>query len=122
MSKRRTYPAPCCEPLGDRCLLSVGGVTTTVGFPVSGQVVKYIGDTTLSASVVAETPTFSHIVVDGSDYEDHITVVAFWPTYVTLHLEQWSGGQRFFDQTVNVFAPLLTVLKNGVKILGRGCR
>jgi Ca2+-binding RTX toxin-like protein len=82
-------------------------------------------DTTLTVSTVTDhrvNPATSSIVVDGSDYDDHIQVLDYQPgKSLTFQLEKWSNGVQLSSNTTTVnIGGLKLQLNSPFQILGRG--
>jgi Ca2+-binding RTX toxin-like protein len=70
-------------------------------FAIVGDWVLQQVDNDLTA-IVSSTSQGAQIYVDGSDYNDHITVESMNTTtgVVTIRLEQWTGGNQFSNGTL----------------------
>jgi Ca2+-binding RTX toxin-like protein len=82
-------------------------------------------DTTLTVGTVTDhrvNPATSYILVDGSDYDDHIQVTGYQPGQsLTFQLEKWSNGIQLSSNTATVSLRGLNLqLNSPFQIVGRG--
>jgi Ca2+-binding RTX toxin-like protein len=82
-------------------------------------------DTTLTVGIVTDhrvNPATSYLIVDGSDYDDHIQVVDYRPGQsLTFQLEKWSNGVQLSSNTTTVnVGGLHLQLNNPFQIAGHG--
>jgi|GEM_PF-6285544 len=124
MSRCKRNVSLDCESLESRRVFSVGPVATAISGavkspPSSERMTLPAFDTSLSASF-ATRGNLTYINVDGSDFEDHIEILNYQPGgSVELRLEEWSGSQLLFSQTVAMHTSTLD-LNNPVVVNGRG--
>jgi Ca2+-binding RTX toxin-like protein len=82
-------------------------------------------DTTLTVGTVTDhrvNPATSYVLVDGSDYDDHIQVLSYVPGQsLTFQLEKWSNGVQLSSNTTTVNTRGLNLqLNSPFQIVGRG--
>jgi Ca2+-binding RTX toxin-like protein len=105
---RRRHLTPACESLDSRLVLS------TIAGPIAAPLPPPVADPSLTATLVIGKGLSRHdyVEVDGSDYDDHITVTSFRAdrTSVTLTLEKWMGTTRLSSQAVTLNSPAFHVI------------
>jgi Ca2+-binding RTX toxin-like protein len=82
-------------------------------------------DTTLTVGIVTDhrvNPATSSVLVDGSDYDDHIQVTSYQPGQsLSFQLEKWSNGVQLSSATTTVNIRGLNLqLNSPFQIVGRG--
>jgi Ca2+-binding RTX toxin-like protein len=81
-------------------------------------------DTSLTAGIVVDhrvNPNTAYVLVDGSDFDDHIQVVDFRPGQsVTVQLEEWSNGVQLTNNTVTLHISGVVLQPYMIQIFGRG--
>jgi Ca2+-binding RTX toxin-like protein len=122
----KTY-RPSVLGLEDRRLMAAGLLPVGPGttHPATPPAPAAAFDTTLTVATVTDhrvNPATSYILVDGSDYDDHIQVTAYQPGQsLTFQLEKWSNGIQLSSNTATVnIGGLHLQLNSPFQILGRG--
>jgi Ca2+-binding RTX toxin-like protein len=82
-------------------------------------------DTSLTVGIVTDhrvNPATSYLLVDGSDYDDHIQVLSYQPGQsLTFQLEKWSNGVQLSSTTTTVdIRGVKFQLNSPFQIAGRG--
>jgi Ca2+-binding RTX toxin-like protein len=104
-------------------ILPTGPGNTTPAAPPPLPAAQF--DTTLTVGTVTDhrvNPATSYILVDGSDYDDHIQVLNYQPGQsLTFQLEKWSNGVQLSSNTTTVNIRGLNLqLNSPLQIIGRG--